>query len=221
MEYLQYLDLKQLKADCIEPAEENFQIVLNYISQYVDQKISKEMAEAYIHQYLSNFDCINKFFSSYTPFQGMNVVYPEPFKIMHNRRKRSLAWTKEEDEKLLSAIEEHGNSNWGAVAAMVGNGRTKSQCSQRYNRVINPNISKANWSKEEEDKLLQIVAQVGNKSWTRVAAQFGNRTDVQCRFKYNYLVKKIQNSGQQPAAPPPQPANGQHNEMVAPFPMGS
>ncbi|KAI5502723.1 RNA polymerase II transcription regulator recruiting protein [Trichomonas vaginalis G3] len=116
-------------------------------------------------------------------------------------RQRSTPWTPEEDERLLQAVHEQGNSNWAAVATFVGNGRTKAQCSQRFHRVIDPRISKSNWSKEEEEKLLQVVEQYGNKAWTRVAAQFGNRTDVQCRFKYNHIKKKL-NAGTQPTPIP-------------------
>lgn len=106
-------------------------------------------------------------------------------------RHRSPHWSLEEDKRLLEAVQQHGSSNWEAVATFVGNGRSKAQCSQRFHRVIDPKISKANWTQEEEEKLLKAVEQFGDKAWTRVAAQFGNRTDVQCRFKYKHLQKKL------------------------------
>lgn len=193
---MQPFDFEALKRDLNEPVEENFQKVYPIIQQFLEQKIDKDTAQANILPYAHSADGINKFFASVQPVMPF---YPD--QTRSNTRQKSRPWTTEEDQKLLVAIREHGNSNWAAVAQYVGNGRTKAQCSQRYNRVINPNISKANWSKEEEDKLIQIVNQVGNKAWTRVAQQFGNRSDVQCRFKYNYLMKKAM--GQQQQQQPP------------------
>ena len=105
-------------------------------------------------------------------------------------RQKSKKWTPDEDQKLVEAVHKFGTSNWTAVSETVGNGRTSSQCSQRWNRVIDPRITKTNWTKEEEEKLLQSVAKYGEKSWTRVAQEFGNRSDVQCRFKYHHIKKK-------------------------------
>lgn len=127
-------------------------------------------------------------------YLNFHIQYPTQGDGQHqgNTRAKAKRWTAEEDEKLRQAILLHGTTNWQAVASFVGNDRTRAQCSQRWNRVLNPEISKANWSKEEEELLLKSVNQFGNKAWTRVAQQFGNRSDVQCRFKYNYLMKKLE-----------------------------
>ena len=106
------------------------------------------------------------------------------------QRRKSKPWTMDEDQRLTDAVNANGTNNWGNVAAIVGNGRTRAQCSQRWNRVINPKISKANWTPEEEEKLIKIVQTYGTKQWTRVANEMGNRCDVQCRFKYNFIMDK-------------------------------
>lgn len=105
-------------------------------------------------------------------------------------RKRSSKWTEEEDERLRTAIQNHGSDNWSLIASYVGGQRTKSQCSQRWRRVLDPKIDKTNWKREEEIKLIEAVHSYGNKAWTRIAAEMGNRTDVQCRFRYKFLQKK-------------------------------
>ena len=110
-------------------------------------------------------------------------------------RRKARRWTTEEDQRLVNAVQLHGTENWPLVASCVGGNRTRSQCSQRWHRVLDPKISKCNWSREEEEKLLRAVDSFGNKAWTRIAAEMGNRCDVQCRFRYNFLKKKAKESG--------------------------
>lgn len=115
-----------------------------------------------------------------------NVVYPQGSKC----RRRGPQWSAEEDEKLRKGVETHGTNNWGAVANAVGNNRTRQQCSQRWNRVIDPRISKASWTPAEEKRLEEIVEKCGVKSWKRVSNEMKDRSDVQCRFKYLDMMKK-------------------------------
>jgi hypothetical protein len=58
--------------------------------------------------------------------------------------------------------------------------------------VIDPKIDKSNWSEEEEQKLIRLVSEHGDKSWTRIAAEMGSRSDVQCRFRYKFWARKAQ-----------------------------
>jgi Arc/MetJ family transcription regulator len=119
-------------------------------------------------------------------------------------RKQKSKWFKEEDDKLLAAVQQHGTDNWPMIASIVGGGRTRSQCSQRWQRGIGPKLTKANWSREEEERLLAAVEAHGNKAWTRIAADMGNRSDVQCRFRYRFLCQKAKqaNGPVQPISPP-------------------
>ena len=105
-------------------------------------------------------------------------------------RHRTRRWTPDEDERLIYAVNKYGTDNWQTIASIVGNDRNKAQCSQRWNRCKNPEISHKNWSKEEEEKLIDLVNLYGDKSWTRVSSELPGRTDVQCRFRYKFLFKK-------------------------------
>lgn len=106
------------------------------------------------------------------------------------KRKKPKTWTAEEDRKLTEAVQTHGAENWILVAQCVGGGRTRSQCSQRWLRVINPKLKKLSWTSEEDELLVRAVQAVGTKSWTKVAALVGHRCDVQCRYRYQQLMKK-------------------------------
>lgn len=121
---------------------------------------------------------------------NQSSLMPTKMAPLSGFRKKARPWTAEEDQRLTNAINANGTENWPLVATLVGGDRTRSQCSQRWHRVLDPKISKCNWSREEEQKLLNAVQEYGNKAWTRIATEMGNRSDVQCRFRYKFLLKK-------------------------------
>ena len=108
----------------------------------------------------------------------------------HTSKKKQLnPWSDYEDKRLTMGVHKYGLSDWDSVAAFVGNNRTRAQCSQRWERTLDPSISKDPWTPEEEEILENAVQKFGNKSWTKVAQQLGSRTDVQCRYHYKYVLK--------------------------------
>ena len=104
-------------------------------------------------------------------------------------RKKARPWTDQEDIRLLAAIHKFGLESWGEVMNFVGSGRSRTQCSQRWFRGLDPRISKVLWSPEEDEKLVGLVARHGDHSWTRIANELGNRCDAQCRYRYSHLMK--------------------------------
>lgn len=107
-----------------------------------------------------------------------------------NLRAKTRPWTPYEDQRLLAGLHRYGLYDWAAVALFVGNGRTKSQCSQRWIRGLDPSINKEQWTKEEDDRLIGLVAHFGEKCWTHIAGELGNRCDVQCRYRYKQLSRE-------------------------------
>ena len=106
----------------------------------------------------------------------------------HNRKK-TRTWGGYEDQRLIAGVYRYGLDNWPMVATFVGNGRTRAQCAQRWARGLNPRICKTHWSQAEDEQLKQLVQAYGEKAWTKIAAAFGNRSDVQCRYHYRQIVK--------------------------------
>ena len=104
-------------------------------------------------------------------------------------RTKMNRWTEEEDQRLLKAIEENGPNNWTMIAQIVGGGRTRSQCAQRWGRGLKPGLSHEGWTLEEDEKLLDLVKTYGTKSWVKISQMFGNRCDVQCRYRYQKILK--------------------------------
>jgi hypothetical protein len=66
------------------------------------------------------------------------------------------------------------------------------------------------WTYEEERRLLELVGAHGPRSWTRISAELGNRSDVQCRYHYLQMVKgqRVQDDAQNAEEPRTQPAPG-------------
>ena len=104
--------------------------------------------------------------------------------------KKTRPWTTNEDNRLLAGIFKFGMDNWALISKFVGNGRTRPQCSQRWYRALDPKISKEVWTEEEDQKLLSLIREYGDKKWTQIALIMGNRTDVQCRYRNKQLQRK-------------------------------
>jgi hypothetical protein len=107
----------------------------------------------------------------------------------HNSaRKKTRQWTTDEDNRLLAGIRKYGTEgSWSAIAGFVGHGRKRSQCSQRWCRVLDPRIDKATWTAADDQRLLELVDAYGLKSWVHISSLKGDRSDVQCRYRYTQL----------------------------------
>jgi hypothetical protein len=114
---------------------------------------------------------------------------PVPSGLLNSRHRKFQSWSIAEDIRLMSGIYQYGVGNWSTISRFVGNGRSRTQCAQRWTRSLNPHIQKDTWTPEEEATLIAFVCQFGNKSWSRIASQLGTRSDVQCRYHYHQMLK--------------------------------
>jgi hypothetical protein len=114
---------------------------------------------------------------------------PEPLSLEANRK--TNFWSQTEDDRLFAGIQKYGIARWIPVAKFVGNGRTRAQCSQRWNRTLDPQLKRTNWSDAEERELAELVDRYGLKSWTRIAHQMVRRSDVQCRYHWLQMERRI------------------------------
>merc|ERR1719438_631514 len=82
-------------------------------------------------------------------------------------------WTKEEDEKLKRLVEVHGE-RWDFIASHFPD-RADVQCQHRWSKVVNPELVKGPWTKEEDEQVMELVRKYGPKRWTLIAKHLKGR----------------------------------------------
>ncbi|OCT57768.1 myb-related protein B-like isoform X2 [Xenopus laevis] len=122
-------------------------------------------------------------------YQDTDSDVPEP---KENRLK--VKWTPEEDEALKGLVKTHGQGEWKTIASNLTN-RTEQQCQHRWLRVLHPDLVKGPWTKEEDEKVIELVKKYGTKHWTLIAKQLKGRMGKQCRERWhNHLNPEVKKS---------------------------
>ncbi|XP_062445517.1 myb-related protein B [Rhea pennata] len=69
------------------------------------------------------------------------------------------------------------------------------QCQYRWLRVLNPDLVKGPWTKEEDQKVIELVKKYGTKQWTLIAKHLKGRLGKQCRERWhNHLNPEVKKS---------------------------
>ncbi|KAK4362027.1 hypothetical protein RND71_017268 [Anisodus tanguticus] len=128
-----------------------------------------------------------------TPFQCLSH-YQRSLNASIIRRE----WTEDEDIRLCAAVETFGESNWQIVASVI-EGRTGTQCSNRWIKSLHPaRKRKGKWS-DDENKRLKVAMMLSHPTswrnigqsvprrspiWKKVAQYVPGRHHVQCRERW-------------------------------------
>lgn len=107
------------------------------------------------------------------------------------RRSTKGQWTPEEDEVLRQAVQRFKGKNWKKIAECFKD-RTDVQCLHRWQKVLNPDLVKGPWSKEEDERIIELVNKYGPKKWSTIAQHLPGRIGKQCRERWhNHLNPSI------------------------------
>ncbi|KAM4718622.1 myb-related protein A isoform 2-T3 [Anableps anableps] len=102
-----------------------------------------------------------------------------------------VKWSRDEDEKLKKLVEQHGTESWKLIATFFP-GRTDGQCQHRWQKVLNPELVKGPWTKEEDQKVIDLVRKYGPKRWSVIAKHLQGRIGKQCRERWhNHLNPEV------------------------------
>jgi hypothetical protein len=116
----------------------------------------------------------------------------EDKKSKRSKRARN-PWTPREDAKLMELMKKYGQS-WAMISSCL-EGRTGKQVRDRYLNKLRPNIKCGDWKPEEDDLVVTLLKQVGNR-WSLIATHLPGRTEGQVKNRYySHLKKRIQSNG--------------------------
>ncbi|XP_069587528.1 myb-related protein A [Ranitomeya imitator] len=105
-----------------------------------------------------------------------------------------VKWSKEEDAKLKKLVEHQGTDDWALVACHFMN-RSEIQCQHRWQKVLNPELVKGPWTKEEDQRVIELVHKYGPKRWSLIAKHLKGRIGKQCRERWhNHLNPEVKKS---------------------------
>ena len=100
---------------------------------------------------------------------------------------------------MQALMRKHGMTNWGPVAANLGNGRTADDCKRHWHDVLAPKLRKARlskaalvWTEEEERQMQALMREHGMNNWAAVAARLPGRDEQTCkRHWFDVLAPKL------------------------------
>ncbi|XP_057791524.1 transcription factor MYB3R-5-like [Salvia miltiorrhiza] len=107
------------------------------------------------------------------------------------KRSSQAGWTDDEDKRLTEVVQRFNGKNWKKISECMP-GRTDVQCLHRWQKVLNPDLIKSPWTKEEDDRVIEFVEKYGSKKWSFIAKFVHGRNGKQCRERWhNHLDPAI------------------------------
>ncbi|XP_032364673.1 uncharacterized protein LOC116692792 isoform X1 [Etheostoma spectabile] len=108
--------------------------------------------------------------------------------------KCKVKWTQEEDENLKILISNFGEKNWKTISSFLP-GRTEFHCMHRWKKHLDPDLVKGFWSREEDEKIIELVGKYGTRHWSLIARHLKGRLGKQCRERWhNHLDPVVRKS---------------------------
>ena len=127
-----------------------------------------------------------------------NLVIPPEIAELQKIAKQEIAmskkigkaynFTRSEDALLIVLRKYNPFSKWRDIATFV-EGRTPRQCRERYNTYLSPSVNKAEWTKEDDERLLDLVQKNGKK-WSSFQKFFPGRSSNCIKNRFNVSIKK-------------------------------
>lgn len=92
------------------------------------------------------------------------------------------SWTPSEDDLLREMISKYGKQ-WSVIASQFPN-RSATQIAARWDKCINPVLTKGPFTPEEDQMIIDFVAEHGSHAWPKITSHLPHRTAKQCRERW-------------------------------------
>ncbi|KAH0452332.1 hypothetical protein IEQ34_019631 [Dendrobium chrysotoxum] len=99
------------------------------------------------------------------------------------------AWTKEEDQRLVSYIQAHGEGCWRSLPKAAGLMRCGKSCRLRWINYLRPDLKRGNFTEKEDELIIKLHGFLGNK-WSLIAGRLPGRTDNEIKNYWNTHIKR-------------------------------
>ena len=112
----------------------------------------------------------------------------------HQVNSKNPNWTRQEDEFLCKIKSSNENPKWADIMHYFPS-KTQHQVNERWEKVLNPDLVKGSWTREEDELIVRWVQEKGTKEWGALAAQLPGRISKQCRERWhNHLCPTVKKS---------------------------
>ena len=100
-------------------------------------------------------------------------------------------WLEEEDQQIRQIVSKHGKeaSTWELVSKAMGYNRNIKQIKGRYENFLDPTLKHGPWTEEEDNKLLRLQSESGNK-WKTFESTLVGRSSERIRRRFSWLSKR-------------------------------
>ncbi|KAL5755528.1 hypothetical protein ACOSQ2_020274 [Xanthoceras sorbifolium] len=103
------------------------------------------------------------------------------------------SWSRQEDQKLIAYISRYGIWNWAEMPKAAGLLRGGKSCRLRWMNYLRPGIKHGNFSQEEDETIINLHQQLGNR-WSTIASRLPGRTDNEIKNHWHTHLKKKKDS---------------------------
>jgi hypothetical protein len=99
------------------------------------------------------------------------------------------SWTRQEDEVIIQYVRTYGCQSWTKLSQLLP-GRIGKQCRERWFNHLNPDLSRGQWTPEEDQRLMELHEEFGNH-WSKIAMHMPTRADNMIKNRwYSTIAKK-------------------------------